>query len=166
MNRGLFHALAVAILCIASLPAVAQNQRVDVELKGIALVGVVVEDLSPQATGCGLKKETLENTAEKVLSNAGLKVVRNADNATYLYVHVMTTAIPSGLCVSRYDAYLYTHATATLSYQAAPVPVQVSLVHEEGMAGGAAAGHGDAVVRNLSQYIEQIAARIRRANQS
>jgi hypothetical protein len=69
------------------------------------------------------------------------------------------------LCVSRYDAYLYTHTTATLSYQATPVLVQIALIHEGGLAGGSTAGHADNVVRSLSQYVEQIAARIRRANQ-
>ncbi len=165
MNRDLFCAVGVAVLCIAH-PALAQNQRVDAELKGISLIGVVVEDLSSQAAACGLKRETIENAAEKALAGSGLKVVRNSDNETYLYVNVMTTSIQPGLCVSRYDTYLYTHTTATLSYQTAPVLVQVSLIHEGGMAGGASAGHADTIVRSLSQYIEQIAARIRRANQS
>ncbi len=165
MNWRLSWGLAVAILCTAGFAQV-PGQKLDAELKGIALVGVVVEDLRSQAAACGLKKQAIENAAVKILTDSGLKVVRNSDNDTYVYLTVMTTSIPAGLCVSRYDAYLYTHTTATLSHQAAPVLVQVSLVHEGGMAGGSATGHGDSIVRSLSQYVEQIAARIKRANES
>jgi hypothetical protein len=68
------------------------------------------------------------------------------------------------LCVSRYDASLYTHTTTKLSYQETPVLVQVSLLHQGGIAGGAPAAHAQAVVRGVTQYIEQFAARIRAAN--
>lgn len=162
-------ALAIAALTIVllpqSAPAPARAQRPDIELKGITVVGVVVEDLSSQAVQCGLNRESIQGSASKVLAEAGLKVVRDSDDDTYVYLHVMTTGIPGGICVSRYDAYLYTHTTAKLSYQDAPVLVQVSLIHEGGLAGGAAATHGERVAASLRQYVEQFAMRIRRANQ-
>ena len=167
MNRQWSCSLAVVILCtLVTRPLLAQTQKADAELKGIALVGVVVEDLNPQAAACGLKQDAIESAATKILGDSGLKVMRNSDNDTYVYLNVQTSSIPSGLCVSRYDAYLYTHTMATLSYQATPVLVQVSLIHEGGLAGGSAAGHGATIVRSLSEYVGQIAARIRRANQS
>jgi hypothetical protein len=163
MNAKWLRGLAL-VLCTLAAPQ-AFTQKLDAELKGITLVGVVVEDLSSQAAACGLKQDAIEAAAAKILNDSGLKVVRNSDNDTYLYLHVMTTSVPPGLCVSRYDAYLYTHTTTRLSYQATPVLVLVSLIHEGGLAGGAAAGHGDNVVRSLTQYVDQIAGRIRRANQ-
>ena len=156
---------ALVLLALAAGPALAQ-QKLDEELKGITTVGVVVEDLSSQAAACGLKQDAIETAASKILTDSGLKVVRNSDNDTYVYLNVQTTSVPTGLCVSRYDVYLYTHTTARLSYQATPVLVQVSLIHEGGLAGGSAAGHGTSVVRSLTQYVDQVAGRIRRANAS
>ncbi len=154
---------AFVLVSVVVWPAFAQ--KLDEELKGITAVGLVVEDLSSQAAACGLKQDALESAASKILVDGGLKVVRNSDNDTYVYLNVQTTSVPTGLCVSRYDAYLYTHTTARLSYQATPVLVQVSLIHEGGLAGGGAATHGTNVTRSLMQYVDQIAARIKRANQ-
>jgi hypothetical protein len=136
----------------------------DAELKGLTKLGIVVEDLSAQATACGLNRATLETTLSKRLSDAGFKVIRNSDEDTYLYVNVMTSSLPNGLCVSRYDAFLYTHTMARLEYQQAPVLVQVSLLHKGGIAGGAAAAHPEAVLRALSEYVDQFSSRIRDAN--
>jgi len=156
---------AAVALCTTLVASPAFAQRPDVELKGITVIGVVVEDLSAQAAACGLNRDTIQAAASKILADSGLKVVRDSDNDTYIYLHVITMSVPTGLCISRYDATLYTHTTAKLSYQDSPVLVQVSLIHEGGLAGGAASGHGDNVVRSLKQYVEQFAQRIRRANQ-
>jgi hypothetical protein len=43
--------------------------------------------------------------------------------------------------------------------------VQVSLLHEGGLASGGVNGHGDGVIKTLKQYVDQFAQRIRRANQ-
>ena len=140
------------------------NQKPDAELKGLSTLGVVVETLSSQATACGLSQETLETAASKILSDAGFKILRNSDEDTYLYVNVITSRLSSGLCVSRYDASLYTHTTTKLTYQEIPVLVQVELLHQGGIAGGAAAAHAEGVLKGLQQYIDQFATRIRAAN--
>jgi len=140
------------------------NQKPDAELKGLATLGVVVETLSPEAIACGLNQDTLESAAMKTLTDSGFKVLRNSDEDTYLYVDVITTKLPSGLCVSRYDASLYTHATTKLTYQEAPVLVQVSLLHQGGIAGGSAAAHAEGVLKGVKQYIEEFARRIHAAN--
>ena len=136
----------------------------DAELKGLTKLGVVVEELTPQATACGLNQSTLETTLSKRLSDAGFRVLRNSDEDTYLYINVITTSVSTGLCVSRYDAFLYTHTTAKLSYHDSPVLVQVSLLHKGGMAGGASAAHGEAVLRGLQEYVDQFLNRLRDAN--
>lgn len=158
-------ALVLVPLLARPAPGLAPQQKLDADLKGITTVGVVVEDLTSQAAACGLKQDAIAAAASKILTDSGLKVARTADNDTYVYLNVQTTSVPTGLCVSRYDVYLYTHTTAKLSYQAAPALLQVSLIHEGGLAGGSAAGHGTSVVRSLMQYVDQVAARIRRANQ-
>jgi hypothetical protein len=91
-------------------------------------------------------------------------VIRNSDDDTYLYVNINTASVSAGLCVSRYDAFLYTHTTAKLSYQGTPVLVQVSLLHKGGIAGGAPAAHADGVLRGVQEYVDQFATRIRAAN--
>jgi hypothetical protein len=145
-------------------PAETFNQQPDAELKGLTNLGIVVEDLSPQAVACGLNQNTLETAVSKRLSDAGFRVLRNSDEDTYVYVNVITTNLPSGLCVSRYDAFLYTHTTAKLSYQLTPVLVQVSLLHKGGIAGGSPAAHADGVLRGVLEYVDQFSTRIRDAN--
>jgi hypothetical protein len=146
------------------VPAQAFNQKPDAELKGLTKLGVVVEELSQQAAACGLSASTLEAAVSKRLSDAGYKVLLNSDEDTYLYVNVITSNLSTGLCVSRYDAFLYTHTTAKLSYQETPVLVQVSLLHKGGIAGGASAAHAQGVVRGLQEYVDQFSSRIRDAN--
>jgi hypothetical protein len=140
------------------------DQRPDAELKGLAALGVVVEDLGATATSCGLRQDAIEAAVSKSLSDAGLKVARNSDEDTYLYVNVNTSSTSAGYCFSRYDAYVYTNTTATLSYGSRPVLVQVSLLHKGGITGSGASGHGETVVRTITQYVDQFAARIRQAN--
>lgn len=157
---------SVAAIVVSAMvfgaPGVAQGP--DAELKGLTNLGVVVEDLSAQASACGLSQAPIEAAVSKSLSDAGFKVRRNSDEDTYVYVHIITVSVSAGLCVSRYDAFLYTYTTATLSYQATPVLVQVSLLHKGGISGGAAGVHADAVVRSVKQYVDEFAAQIRGAN--
>jgi hypothetical protein len=143
---------------------VAFNQQPDAELKGLKKLGVVVEGLSPQAAACGLSQGALETAVSKHLSDAGFTVLRNSDEDTYVYVNVITSSMSTGLCVSRYDAFLYTHTTAKLSYQETPVLVQVSLLHRGGIAGGASAAHAEGVLRGVQEYVDQFSTRIREAN--
>ena len=143
-------------------PPVAQGP--DPELKGLTKLGFVVEDLSAQAAACGLSQAPIEAAVSKSLSDAGFTARRNSDEDTYVYVHIITMSVSAGLCVSRYDAFLYTYTTATLSYQASPLLVQVSLLHKGGLAGGGPSVHGDTVLRGVKQYVDEFAARIRGAN--
>lgn len=140
------------------------DQRPGAELKGLLALGVVVEDLGPEAVACGLKQATIESAVSKSLSGAGLKVIRETDEDTYLYVHVVTTATAAGYCYSRYDAYVYSNTAATLSYGSRPALVQVSLMHKGGLTGSGTKGHGEAVTRTITQYVDQFAAQIRDAN--
>ena len=147
-------------------PSAAPAQSPDSELKGLTRLGVIVEGLGSPAAACGLSQSTIEAAVAKSLTDVGLTVLHNlsSDENTYLYVNIVTSSVSAGLCVSRYDAFLYTHTTARLSYHDAPVPVQVLLLHDGGMAGGSAASHPDAVLRGVKAYVDQIAAQIRDAN--
>jgi hypothetical protein len=78
----------------------------------------------------------------------------------------MTASLSNGYCVSRYDASLNTHTTASLTYQPARVLVEVSLLHKGGIAGGTPAVHADGVVRGLLDYIDGFVTRIREANKA
>jgi hypothetical protein len=127
-------------------------------------LGILVEDLSAQAVACGLNHDALETALSKRLADGGFTVRRNSDEDTYVYVNVMTTTLSTGMCVSRYDAFLYTHATANLSYRDQPVLVQVSLMHRGGMGSSAPVGHASAVARGLESYIDLFVTQIRDAN--
>ena len=139
------------------------DQRPDAPLKGLTKLGLVVEDLSGDAVACGLKQDALETTVSKHLSDAGLKVVRNSDDDTYMYVNINTAKVSAGLCVSRYDVTIYSHAAARLPHTASPVLLQVELLHKGGIAGGAPAAHADGVTKSLLEYVDQFSNRIRNA---
>jgi hypothetical protein len=152
----------------AAMPAAAApanlDQRPGAELKGLSALGVVVEELGPEAVACGLKQDAIEAAAAKSLSSAGLRVIRESDEDTYLYINVVTTSMTTGYCFSRFDAYIYSNTAATMSYGSRPALVQVSLLHKGGIAGSGIKGHGEAVMRTLAQYVDQFAAQIRNAN--
>jgi hypothetical protein len=157
---------AQALVPVAPAPTAGGqfDQRPGAELMGLSTLGVVVEELGPDAAKCGLKQETIEAAMSRSLTAAGLRVSRNSDDDTYVYVHVMTTAMSTGFCFSRYDAYVYSNTTATLTHGSRPVLVQASLLHKGGLTGSGAGSHGESVVRALTQYVDQFAARIRDVN--
>jgi hypothetical protein len=79
-------------------------------------------------------------------------------------VNIMSTSLPNGSCTSRYDTFLYTHATAKLSYREQPVLVQVSLIHRGGIGTSAPTAHGSAVVRGLEGFVDLFVTQIHDAN--
>ena len=139
------------------------DQRPGAEFRGLKSLGVLVEDFGSDATACGLNHDAIEDALAKRLTAAGLSVRRNSDDDTYVYVNVISTRSAEG-CVSRYDAFLYTHATAKLTYREQPVLVQVSLMHRGGIGASAVAGHAGAVSRGLEGYVDVFITQIRDAN--
>jgi hypothetical protein len=150
----------------ASSPTAAGNidQRPDASLKGLTRLGVVIEGIGADAAKCGLKQEVLETAVMKRLTDAGLRIVRDSDDDTYLYVNLNTVTASGALCVSRYDVTLYSHTAAQLTHTASPVLLQVELLHKGGLAGGAPAAHADDVSKNVLEYVGQFSTRIRDAN--
>jgi hypothetical protein len=140
------------------------DARPGAELRGLRNLGILVEDLSTQATACGLNHDLIQAALSRRLTDAGFAVRANSDEDTYLYVNAATTSVATGTCVTRYDAFLYTHTTATLSYQQRPVLVQVSLIHRGGIGASAPAGHGAAVTRGLEGIVDLFITQIRDAN--
>lgn len=159
----LLTALAIAAIAVPCAATRALAQKPDAELKGITVVGVVIEEMDSQALSCGFGQDAFEKAVSKALTDAGLKVVRNSDEDTYLYVRVNSLSLQTNVCVSRFDTTLYTHTTAKLSYGDQPVLVQVSLLHSGGLSGGGVNGHAESVLRSVRQTAEQFAARIRAA---
>jgi hypothetical protein len=126
---------------------------------------VVVDGVGAQAVACGLKQDAIEAAVAKRLTDAGLRVVRDSDDDTYLYVGINTVSASAGLCVSRYDVTLYSHAAAQLPHTAAPVLLQAELLHGGGIAGGGPTTHAAGVMKSLLEYVEQFATRVRSASQ-
>src|SRR5262245_556192 len=140
------------------------DQKPGAEFAGLKSVGVLVEDLGPEARACGLRQDAIEDAVAKRLVAGGLSVRKNSDEDTYVYVNIITTSLATGTCVSRYDAFLYTHATSKLSYHERPVLVQVSLMHRGGIGASAVAAHGASVLRGLEGYVDVFVTQIRDAN--
>ena len=141
------------------------DSRPGAELRGLTALGILVEDLGSQAVACGLSHDALEGALARRLSDGGLTVKKNSDEDTYVYINVQTSSLPTGTCVSRYDAFLYTHGTARLSYREQPVLAQVSLIHRGSIGSSSAPGtHAAAVTRGLENYIDLFIKQIHDAN--
>src|SRR5258708_36378703 len=69
------------------------DRRPNAELIGLKNLGIVVEDLSGQATACGLNHDTIESALSKRLTEGGFAVRRNSDEDTYVYVNVMSSSL-------------------------------------------------------------------------
>ena len=132
------------------------------ELRGVTTIGTVVEELSAQGKACGLDQEKIQTSIARILADAGFKTERFGNEDTYMLLSVVTSRLPDGTCVSRYDASLVTQADATLPYLKGLVAVPVQLLHEGGMAGGSPAAHAsavmDALVKSANRFVSQIRA--------
>jgi hypothetical protein len=134
------------------------------ELRGLTTIGTVVDDLSAQGTACGLDKEKIKTSIARILADAGFKSERFGNEDTYVLLSVVTSRLPEGTCVSRYDTSLVTQADATFPYLKGLVGVQVQLLHEGGMAGGSPAAHASAVMDALVKSANSFVSQIRAAN--
>jgi hypothetical protein len=134
------------------------------EFKHLNTIGVVVDELSTQATSCGLTQSAIENAVAKRLTDAGFTVHRYQDQSPYVFVEITTTGLGNGLCVSRYDVTLTTHAMTTLNYQSTPVLAEITLLRDGGLTGGNPGVHAENVTHGVLQYVDQFIARIRDAN--
>lgn len=135
------------------------------EFTGLTRLGVVVEEPSLQAVNCGVTRALLEQAVSKPFTEIGLKVSTNSDEDTYVHVTVMTSTMPNGMCISRYDWSIYSMTEATLSHQRTPVLAQVLLAHKGGLTGSLPATHGADIVRGMDEGLSQVAVLIRDANQ-
>jgi hypothetical protein len=148
----------------SAVPPGGFDQRPGAEFRGLKTVGILVEDFGQEAIACGLNHDAIQDALSRRLTAGGLTVRKNSDDDTYVYVNVITTVMPNASCVSRYDAFLYTHATARLAYHEQPVLVQISLIHRGGIGASTTTGHAGAVSRGLEGYIDVFLTQIRDAN--
>jgi len=134
------------------------------ELRGLTTIGTVVEDLSAQGAACGLDQAKMKSSVARLLADAGFKTERFGNEETYVLVSVVTSRLPDGMCISRYDTSLVSQADATFPYLKGLVAVQVALLHEGGMAGGSPAAHATAVMEALTKSVNSFVTQIRAAN--
>lgn len=71
-------------------------------LRGISGVGIVVEDISPDASADGLSQDAIRTAAELILRSKGIKVLTTTEktrpgSAPYLYINVNTLKEELGL---------------------------------------------------------------------
>ena len=133
------------------------------ELRGITVIGTQVEDLTPQAAACGLDQAKIKGAVAKILADAGFKTQPFGNEESYVLVGVVTSKLPDGMCVSRYDASLVAQADATLPYLKGTVMLEVPLLREGGMAGGPPAQHAAGVMEALAKSVNGFVAQIRAA---
>ena len=81
----------------AGSPAKPVLPRAGSEFTGLSRIGIVVEELSTQSVGCGLKRDEVEASVAKPFADVGVRAIRNGDEDTYLYVNIMTSTLPTGM---------------------------------------------------------------------
>jgi hypothetical protein len=137
------------------------------ELRGLTTITTVVEDLSAQAAACGLDQTKIQTSIAKILADAGFKSNAYGREDADLLVSVVTSKLPDGTCVSRYDASLVSHADATFPYLKGTVAaVEVQLLHDGGMAGGSPAAHASGVMDSLAKSVNHLISQIRAAGKT
>lgn len=134
------------------------------ELRGIAMISTEVGELSAQAAACGLDQAKIKTSVSKILADGGFAAPAYGKEDAYVLVSVATSKLPDGLCISRYDASLVSHADATFPYVKGTVAaVEVQLLHEGGMAGGSPSAHASAVMDALTKSVTHFVAQVRAA---
>lgn len=132
------------------------------ELRGLTMISTEVGELSAQAAACGLDQAKIKASVVKVLADGGFSAPPYGKEDAYVLVSVATSKLPDGLCVSRYDASLVSHADATFPYVKGTVAaVEVQLLHEGGMSGGSPSAHAAAVMDALTKSVTHFVAQIR-----
>jgi hypothetical protein len=134
------------------------------ELHGLTTIATMVDELTSQAGACGLDQTKIKTSIARILSDAGFKTQPYHDEESYVLVNVVTSKLPDGMCVSRYDASLVVQGDATFPYLKGLVSVPVQLLHDGGMTGGPAATHGSAVMEALVKSVNSFVSQIRAAN--
>ena len=132
-------------------------------LKGLTAVRVEIavdEDAQP----CGVSDTVLNTVASKALADAKVAVSESAP-AT-LSVKVMTLRFKTmDMCVSNVRVQLAASGYGPLPYGARSVPVTYLLVSVAGMQSQPKDRHGEAVAGLVKTFADDIATRIRLANQ-
>lgn len=99
----IFSIFLIASVIILSAGAVAQDMAAEIKsLKGIEGVGVVIEEIDPEAQKDGLKRENLSDIVSQSLSGAGIKVLSGtqanaSSGAPSLFVNLNTIKHSGGV---------------------------------------------------------------------
>ncbi len=133
------------------------------ELRGLTVIGTQVEDLSAQASACGLDQAKIKTAVAKILSDGGFKSQPYGNEESYVLVGVVTSRLSDGTCISRWDASLVAQADATFPYLKGLVAMEVPLLREGGMAGGSPAAHSASVMESLAKAVAHFVSQVRAA---
>jgi len=132
-------------------------------LKGLAAVRVEIA-VDEDAQACGISETALNSVASKAVADAKVAVSESAP-AT-LSVKVMTLRFKTmDMCVSNVRVQLAASGYGPLPYGARSVPLTYLLVSVSGMQGQPKDRHGEAVAGLVKTFADDIATRIRLANQ-
>jgi hypothetical protein len=135
------------------------------ELRGLTTIGTTVDDLTAQAAACGLDRAKIKTAIARVLADAGFKTQPDGNEESYVLLSVVTSRLPDGTCVSRYDASLVSQGDATFPYLKGAVAVEVPLLHQGGIAGGSPTAHATAVMDALMKAVNGFVSQVRAVNQ-
>jgi hypothetical protein len=100
--RPVLQLIAVTLVVANIAEAHALDAGSRESLKGISGVGIVVEDIGPEASADGLSQDAIRAAAELILRSKGIRVLTNVEgtrvgSAPYLYININTLKEELGL---------------------------------------------------------------------
>ena len=133
-------------------------------LKGLSAVSVEIAKLDEDAQACGVSDTVLNTVASKALADARIAV--SASAPATLSVKVMTLRFKTmDMCVSNVRVQLAASGYGPLPYSPRSVPLTYLLASGSGMQSQPKDRHGEAVSDLVKTLADDIATRIRLANQ-
>lgn len=153
--------VAASMFLLVSSIAFAQDY---LPLRGLTAVSVEIAKLDEDAQACSVSETTLNTVTSKALADAKIAVSESAP-AT-VSVKVMTLRFKTmDMCVSNVRVQLAASGYGPLPYGSRSVPLTYLLASGSGMQSQTKARNGEVVTDLVKTLVDDIATRIRLANQ-
>jgi hypothetical protein len=152
-------------------------RREQAPLQGITAVTIKVQDLSGDATRCGITSDAIRSATARPLVDAGLRVldprVDKADNVPWVSVQVSVLAPTPGLCIANLNLDLLEEMAGALPHRQTQsemkvidAPLTAQLLSDGTFAAGLTADFAQRIQDSVRSLAQTVATKIKRANPS
>jgi hypothetical protein len=153
--------VAAFVFLLACSSAFAQDY---LPLRGLTAVSVDIGKLDEDAQACGVNESLLNTAASRVFVDARIEVTDSAPAAASIKVTTLRFKTMD-MCVSNVRVQLVASGYGVPPYGSRSVPLTYLLASGSGMQSQSKARHGEVVTDLVKTLVDDIATRIRLANQ-